>query len=281
MIGVVSSTNDVFMRFLGSDLHTIEIVFFRFFLSTIAVLPLMCNQGIALFKTKQPMMHVWRAVIGALALWLCCYGVNVMPLAENTAILFTMPLFFLPMAWLFLKEKVDSHRWIATIVGFLGLAIIIQPGTATFQFNAIYPIMAAVLFAFISIMAKKMIAKEHTYTLLFYFGLVSMLITLPFLFYVWRTPTLRELGFLIALGLGSNLIQVCLFRAYASVEEASTLSPFSYVEFFISAFFGYIFFNQGLKPITVFGAIMIFLSTLYMTISESKKRKRNNTPTTH
>ena len=278
MIGVVSSSNDVFMRFLGERLHTVEIVFFRFLFSAIAVIPFMATKGMKLFKTEQPMMHVGRAVIGALALAFCCHAVNVMPLAENTAIMFSIPLFFLPMALFFLKEKIDRPRWIATIIGFLGLTVIIQPGMDAFQFDVIFPLMAAILFAFMNIMAKKMIKDEHTYTLLFYFGLGSTLITLPFLMFIWQKPTLREMFLLLALGLGANLIQVCLFKAYSSVKDTSSLSAFGYTEFFVSTFFGYVFFNQIPKINAIFGTVLVVGSTLYMTVMESRKNRSKDSP---
>ena len=108
MICLVSSTNDVLMRFLGERLHVVEIMFFRFLFSTLSVLPLMLNHEESLFKTKQPKTHVLRAIVGALALGLCCFSVNIMDLAQNTAIMFCGPLSFLPMAYFLLKEKVDK-----------------------------------------------------------------------------------------------------------------------------------------------------------------------------
>ena len=83
-------------------------------------------------------------------------------------------------------------------------------------------------------MAKTMIRDEHSYTLLFYFGLGTTLVAgIPAYFY-WQEPTLYELSLLALLGIGANLIQVCLFRAF-SATEASALAPFRYVEFIISA----------------------------------------------
>ncbi len=88
MICLVSSTNDVLMRFLGERLHVVQIMLFRFSCSTLTVLPLMLRHEKNLFKTEQPKTHALRALVGALALGLCCLSVNIMPLAENTAIMF-------------------------------------------------------------------------------------------------------------------------------------------------------------------------------------------------
>eukprot|EP01037_Dinobryon_pediforme_P016830 gene16830-17011_t len=193
MISVVSVTNDVLMRFLGERLHPVEISFFRFFFSMVSILPLMVSSGSTLFKTQRPMMHVLRAVLGALALGLCCYSVNIMPLSENTTIMFCEPLFFLPLAYILLKEKVDAPRWIATIVGFIGLMIILRPGTDAFRVVAFVPMTAAILFALSNVMVKKM-TGEHASTMLFYFGVGTTLFALIPLPFFWEMPTLSELG---------------------------------------------------------------------------------------
>lgn len=272
MISVVSVTNDVLMRFLGERLHPVEISFFRFFFSMVSILPLMISSGTTLFKTDRPMMHVLRAVLGAIALGLCCYSVNIMPLSENTTIMFCEPLFFLPLAYILLKEKVDAPRWIATVVGFIGLMIILRPGTEAFRVVAFVPMTAAILFALSNVMVKKM-TGEHASTMLFYFGVGTTLFALIPLPFFWEMPTLSELGLLVLLGIGGNMIQVCLFRAF-SATEASALAPFRYVEFIISALFGYLLFSQ-IPTVWIFGgAALITLSTFYITIMETRKERK-------
>jgi S-adenosylmethionine uptake transporter len=170
-------------------------------------------------------------------------------------------------------------RWLATAVGFLGLLVIFQPGTDAFQLVAFVPLTAAILFAFLNIMAKTMIKDEHSYTLLFYFGLgTTLFASVPVLFF-WQTPTFFELFLLVLLGVGGNLIQVCLFRAF-SATEASALAPFRYVEFIVAAVFGYLILGQIPTLAILLGAILIIAGTFYITVVETrreKKRKRVST----
>ncbi|MCX7343646.1 MAG: DMT family transporter [Proteobacteria bacterium] len=270
MICVTSSTNDVLMCSLGERLHTVEIMFFRFLFSMLTVLPLMLRHQDNLFKTAQPKTHALRAVVGAVALGLTCLSVHIMPLAENTAIMFFEPIFFLIMAHFLLKEKVDASRWIATLFGFVGLLVILEPGTASFRVEAFVPMGAAVLFSYLCIMAKRMISTEHTLTLLFYFGLGTTIFAGIFLPFFWQTPTLRELFFLALLGVGANLIQVCLFRAY-SATDASALAPFRYTEFIVAATFGFVFFGQVPELAIIIGAAVIGASAFYISYMETKK----------
>jgi S-adenosylmethionine uptake transporter len=273
MICLTSSTNDVLMRYLGERLPVVEIVFFRFLFSMLTVVPFMLTHEKNLFKTKQPKTHALRAVVGAVALGLCCWSVNLMQLAENTAIMFCEPLFFLPMAYFLLKEKVDRNRWIATMIGFAGLLIIVSPGFEGFKITALVPMTAAILFAYLCVMAKRMIVSEHTLTLLFYFGLGTTILAGIFLPWVWTAPTIREIMYLAALGVGANMIQVCLFRAY-SATDASALAPFRYTEFLFAASFGFLFFAQIPDMATVIGAVIIAASAFYISIIETKKEAR-------
>jgi S-adenosylmethionine uptake transporter len=273
MICMVSVTNDVLMRFLGERLHPFEIVFFRFFFSMIVVLPFMIPHGLAMFKTSRPAQHTVRALLGAGALTATCFSVNLMPLSENTTIMFAEPLFVLPMAVFFLKEKVDSGRWIATIIGFIGLLIIVQPGTEAFQIKALFPITAALLFALLNIQAKLMVSKEHTLTMLFYFGVGTTLAASFALPFVWVMPTLSELFFLALLGIGANMIQVCLFRAFAATD-ASGLMPFRYTELLFSATFGFILFHELPALWILGGGSLIIAGNFYITWREMNKEKK-------
>lgn len=274
MITAVSATNDVLMKTLGERLHVAEISFFRFFFSLISVLPIIfMKSGVTLFKTEQLSMHIWRGIIGAAALGLCCLSVNIMHMSENTTIMFTQPFFFLPMAYFFLKEKVDASRWIATLIGFIGIIIIMQPGSDAFRVEAFVPMAAAFCFAIISMLAKKMIRDEHTLTLLFYFGLVTTLVALPVMVPFWKTPLLSELPLLLMLGVCANLIQVCIFRAFSSTD-ASSLQPIFYTEIGISTLFGFIFFGQIPTIYVALGAALIIGSTFAISVIETRKEKK-------
>lgn len=273
MICVVSVGNDILMRFLGSNLPVVEIIFFRFLFSAVTVLPIIFSNGFGVFATKRPGLHLLRALMGVGAIGACCYSVNVMPLSENTTIMFSLPLFFLPLAVIFLKETVDFPRWIATLIGFVGILIIMQPGADTFRLVALVPTTAAFLFAAMDIINKKMVSTESTYAILLYFAVGTALASAIPAFYFWQTPTLNELGLLVLLGIGANLIQVCIVRAF-SATDASGLMPFRYVEFIFSAFFGFVLFSEIPTILTLAGAALIILGTGYISYCETQKEKK-------
>ncbi|MDR1365040.1 MAG: DMT family transporter [Holosporales bacterium] len=270
LIYLVGALNDVVMRFLGERLHWVEVAFFRFLFSLIvALIPMLCA-GRNLFKSNIHAQHALRGVLGAVALGLCCVSVSLMPLAENTTILFSEALFMLPLSAILLGEKIRPYSIAATIIGFVGLLIMCRPRAGNINAIAIVPILAALLFAIMNIMIKKMInVKEHTLTMLFYFGLYATILSGIFVPFYWTAPNTRELFLIMLLGIGANVIQLFIFLAYRSTTT-SVISPVRYVELPFAVLFGLLFFGQIPETASVIGATLIIVgSTLASRIAKS------------
>ena len=269
LIYLTSSINDVLMKLLGQRLPFIEISFFRFLFSVLVVIVPMTISKKNLFKTNMHSTHIIRGILGAIALGLCCYSVNIIPLAENTIILFSESLFLLILSIIFLKEKVSKRAIIATIIGFLGLLIMFKPKASNINILAIIPTIAAFLFAVMDIIIKQMInKKENTLTMLFYFGLYTTIIAGIFVPKVWITPTNYELLLIFLLGIGANLIQLFIFLTYRATD-ASNIAPTRYIELLFSILFGFLFFNQIPRLWDIIGALCIILGTFILSKSNN------------
>ena len=274
----VSVSNDVITKLVGTRLDGMQIGFFRYFFSLVTILPFMLPHGLEAFKTKNPKLHFWRGVWGVIAISLFIFSLIKLPLPQVTTLSFTQPLWFMPLAFLFLKEKIHSDRWIAAIVGFIGIIVIfVDPKSLTigsnepFNMYALLPIAAALCFGCLDVIAKKMVThKESTMTMLFYFALATTLVGLIPAIPVWQMPTWNELFFLFLLGSGANLIQVCLFRAFAATD-ASSLAPFRYVDLVFSTIFSVVLFAEFPTVPTLIGAAVIIASTLYLSYREAKR----------
>lgn len=164
-------------------------------------------------------------------------------------------------------------RWVAILIGFVGLIIMFQPGAEALRIVALVPIAAAVLFAMSDVVAKKMVVTENTHSMLFYFAVGTTLITLVPAILVWKNPSWYQLGMLALLGIGGNLIQVCMIRAF-SATEASALSPFRYVEFIFSALFGFLLFQEIPTLVTFAGGAFIIAGTAYISYYETQKEQK-------
>ena len=273
MIYLIGTLNDVLAKFLGNRLHAVEIAFFRFLFSAIIVIFPMVKSKQNLFKSSIHSAHITRGILGAIALGLCCYSVNIMPLAENTTILFSEALFMLPLSAFFLREKISKTSIIATIIGFLGLIIMFRPKAENINILAIIPTCAAFLFATMNIMIKKMIDNhEHTLTMLFYFGLYTTIISAVFVPLYWITPNLHELFLISLLGIGANLIQLFIFLAYRATT-ASNISPIRYIELPFAILFGLAFFGQIPNANTIFGSLLIIAGTVIATYTKKRTKQ--------
>ena len=279
MVSLISNVNDILTRLTGQRLDPMEVAFFRFFFSTLILLPIMIRTGKSAFVTKRPGMHVLRVLLGfgAVACW--CYGMSKSPLAVASTVAQTVPLFVLPMAAFFLKEHVGWQRTLATVAGFVGIIFVLIPTEATSalgelntqQVGVVFLLGAAVLFAISDILNKVMI-NESSYTMLFYFALGTTITGIIPVYMVWQTPYPSELMYLFALGAGANLILYCLLKAFAATD-VSALAPYRYVEMLSAGIFGFILFQEIPTIYTLIAASIIVPSTLAIAYYETHQRQ--------
>ena len=282
LVSLISSSNDVLMRLTGSRLPAMEITFFRSFFAFLTLLPLVLSQGSSVLVTTRPKLHCLRGILGfgAIAFW--CAGVNNVPLAVVSTLAFTIPIFVLPMAIVFLGEKVGWQRTTATLFGFFGIAIIVNGMSQTQNvFNSIltlekgtlFLISATILFASSDILNKKMVIKESNLTMLFYFATGTALCGLIPAYLVWQMPTHLELLYLFLLGTGGNLILYCLLKAFAATD-VSALAPYRYVELFFACIFGLVLFGEIPSSATLMGAAVIIPSTFAIAYYETRQQRQ-------
>jgi drug/metabolite transporter (DMT)-like permease len=262
MIYLIGSLNDVVTRSIGSDISFIEITFFRCLFSMITVaIPMLFN--LKLFRSKMQKNHIIRGSVGSVGLALCSLGIFLLPIAENTTILFSEAFFVLPLAAIFLKEKMSFKNLMATIIGFAGIIIMFRPSVDNFNLGAGVPLLASVSFAIMSVLLKKMVNKqENNLTIIFYFGLYSSLTLLLFLpFHHICLPNLRQIGLMFLLGCGGSCLQCCVFMAFRSIS-ATALSSIRYIELPFSAAWGYLFFSEMMDKVAIFGTIFIIMGAI-------------------
>jgi S-adenosylmethionine uptake transporter len=274
LVCVISNMNDVLIKCVGSRLPGIEVAFFRFFFSTLWLLPFMLARGKGAFRTPYPKVHFVRSLLLVLAVAPWCYGVASLPLTLATTLAFTTPLFVLPLARMFLKEHVGWQRCAATLVGFVGILVSVNPSGVGFNPMAFALIASTVMFASLDIINKKLLIQDESLLSMLFFSAfgTALLGFIPALF-AWESPTLQEIGFLVLLGGGGSLILFCLLKAYAATE-VSGLQPFKYFELVLSAVFGFIIFQEFPAVSTLLGAAIIIPATLYITFYETHKQKK-------
>ncbi|HBW25192.1 MAG TPA: EamA family transporter [Holosporales bacterium] len=274
MVCVVSSFNDTITKYVGTRLSGAEVAFFRFFFSTLVLLPFMAWRGKGAFVTHYPKAQCIRAVLLVLAMTAWSYGVASLPLTLATIISFTTPFFILPLAKIFLKEHVGWQRWAATLFGFLGILISIQPIGTAFNPMAFALIASTVMFASLDVINKRLLTDDESLLcMLFYSGLGTAVLGLIPAVLTWQMPTLSELLFLLLLGTGGSMILFCLLKAFAATE-VSALQSFRYTEFILSAVFGLLIFKEWPAVSTLFGAAIIIPATFYIAVYETRQKRK-------
>lgn len=257
----ISCINDVIVKYVAYTLHPFEVAFFRFLFGTLSLLPVMLYYGSKSFSTSRPMIHILRGAILFIAISIWCSGLNIVPIVSATLLTFTIPLFILILAPIFLGEKVKLELWILTVVGFIGVMVIFQPTSADFNPQSLIMLGSAFLFALLDIINKKFVVKESMLSMLFYSAIVTTLLGFIPALYYWQNPTVHDLILMFCLGAGSNLILFCLLKGFALVA-VSEVAPYRYLEVIFSALFGYIIFIEIPGFYTYLGALIIIPATL-------------------
>ena len=259
---IIGVSNDVMMKFLGNDISSYEIVFLRFLFGTLALVPFIFINRKS-FKTSNPLLHVSRGGILFLAIAAYCMGLQADKLAVATSINFTIPIFILILATRILGEKFSSTKLAATIIGFIGVSVIMNPTSSDFNGTSLTLIMSSFLFASLDVINKKFVSTESMMSMLFYSNLFAMLFSAIPGIYHWTTPDIGSLTLLFILGAGSNLILYCLLKSFSYIE-VSIVAPYRYLELLFAIILGYIFFQEKFNTTNWVGAGIIVLSTLIM-----------------
>ncbi|MBR0680718.1 DMT family transporter [Roseomonas eburnea] len=265
---------------VSSNVHFIEIMFFRSAFSLPVMIAIAARgRDWGLLRTKRLPGHVVRAVTGTLAQGCSFYALTVLPLAEQTALTYSTPLFVTLLSIPFLGEKVGIHRWSAVLLGFGGI-MVIALGEGAFQGGGMpdrviavgmaVAVAQGVWSAMTTLLVRSLSATESSATIVLWQSLLMTAFTLVALPFVWTTPSLLEFGLLLLVGLVGGVAQVMLTEAYASAQ-VSALGPYSYTSILWSVLIGWVIFADAPGWSTLVGAVLIVASGLYILHREMKR----------
>lgn len=270
-----SISNDVISKYVGSDLNSIEISFFRFLFSALTLLPFIMYYGSNSLKSARPFVHVMRGVILFFGITAWTYGLTIAPLTSATLISFTIPIFTLILAYFFLSENIIWQRWLATIASFVGIAFALGVTDGSFSPESLIFLISAVGFASLDIINKKFVKEESMLSMLFYSAIVTAILSFIPAIFVWKTPTLFQMFLFFILGGSANLILFFILKAF-SLVDATAVAPYRYMELLLSASVGFILFSETPTKGTIYSALIIIPATLFIVYSENKHKKIDN-----
>lgn len=258
------AVNDVAIKFLSGGYALHQVVLIRSVIGLIIIMVLIAplTDGWAIARTKRLPMHLLRGLCVVFANMTFFLGLAAMPLADAVAIFFISPLVITVFSVVFLNEVVGTRRWAAIAVGFVGVLIMMRPGTAAFQLASLLPLAAAFCYAGIHIITRRIGGTESAATMAFYIQIMFMVVplamgvafgdgrfgdqtdpSLSFLLRAWSWPLPADYPVFIVIGVGIAVGGYLISQAYR-VTEASYVAPFEYLALPMSVVLGMIVFNE-------------------------------------
>ena len=270
------SLNSIFIRLATEDVHPFEVAFFRNIFGLVFVLMITLPQNrLAVFMAKRPGILAFRGGLHSVSMLAWFYGVSLLPLADLTALGFTVPLWSTVLAALVLGEALRLRRWIATGIGFLGIFAIIQPGFQEINWGVYLVLFSAMGSGGAIILIRYMTAYERPSTILVYQALIVTVLSLIPSLFVWETPTAISLLWMVILGALGTLAHWCIVRAYL-LQEVSALQPLDFTRLPIAALAGYFIFGEPVSPSVWIGGIIIFGAGVYISQRETKEHQESS-----
>jgi drug/metabolite transporter (DMT)-like permease len=265
------------IRDMSSEISPFEIAFFRNAIGLALLLPVMWRIGFNVPKGPVLKAYGIRALIGICAMWAWYSALSFTPLAEAITLNFTVALWMIPVAILLLGEKVGLRRWAATIVGFCGVLIVMQPGAQTVNLGSLLAIFAALMFAISMALVRILTRTERPIAIVFYMNLIMTPLSLGPAIAYWTMPDLAQWGWLLFIGFLATIAHFGMARAL-SLVEASSIIPLDFTRLPFAAAIGYFAFGEMPSLWLWPGAALIAASAIYIARREAKLQRAATTP---
>ena len=252
-----------------------QAVLFRQIFGLIIFTPIIFRAGIGTLKTKVPLGHFIRALLGLSGMWTGYFSLTLIDVPESVALQFTLPIFTMFCAIFLLGEKLHSHRVVATLIGFAGVLVIVRPGFGDLNLGILLALAAAAFYATSDTLSRWLARYDKLPTIMMWnFICMIPMAVIPSAIW-WVTPPLelwwQLLGFAVA-GVGA---QFCLTRSFG-LAEASLVSPILFLRLPLIAAIAFFAFGQTTEIWTWVGAGIIFVATTWMTRVETRKATTDN-----
>ncbi len=264
------SINDALLKWLAGTYHPMQIIFCRSFFTILPLLAYALYKGSwESFKTKNYRYQILRAFIAALSVPLYIYAYWSLPLADAYAVSYVAPLFMAIFAIPILGEKVSSHAWIAISVGFLGVLVMMRPGSAVLSLGGFSAFSAGSVFALSLVMSRMLSKTETNISITAWFMLACFIMSSVFMPFVWIETTLYDWFLFAVLGLvGCGALYTITFAL--SLAPASIIGPLDYLLLVFGAVFGYYIWGDIPDEYVVLGAFILVGSGLYLIYNEAR-----------
>ena len=292
------SVHDSILKFIFQKASLYEIYFGRIFIAAIlsGTFLLIYKKKLTLI-THYPILSLIRVILHFLAFSMFFISLTYLSLAVATALYFSTPFFMSIFAKTLLGENIGYRRWLAIFFGFIGVYIILNPNFSNFDFKNLLPLLCAFFYALSMTITKITSDKDDTYTQLFYFYIITLILclfmyfflgsgqfdkfsdpTVKFIFREWFSNFDYTWQYIVLMGILASIAFTCVFKAYSNYSTSIT-SIFEYSLIIWSIIIGYFLFDDIPTIRTITGVIIVMSAGVYIFLREQKRDQEVNLDT--
>ena len=251
----------VLIREVSETVNNETVVFFRNLVGVFFFLPMIAYRGFGPFRTQRLGNHFLRTFYGLGAMYCFFYAIAHLPLADAMVFTYAAPVFTPVLAWWWLRESLTPRMLFMVMLGFVGVLLVAKPSGALFEAKALAGVGASLLAACAFVSIRAMSDSEPASRIVFYFSTFSALLSCIPLLWAWQPLSIRELQFLLAIGLVATTSQLVMSKAYA-LAPPGKIGPLSYLAIIFSGIFAWLLWGEVPGLSSWLGAGLIFASTL-------------------
>jgi drug/metabolite transporter (DMT)-like permease len=274
---LVFALNDVMGKWLMATYTVGQVLLLRSFAAVLILVPFVAKEGLgSIIGAPRPALQLARVAFGTLETACFYWAVTTLPLVSVMTFYLSAPLYVAAIAPFLLKERLARDQWLAVVIGFLGVLLVLQPSQQTLTLPAIIAIIGSMLFAGLMLTTRQLRGTSATSLIVWQTmgALVFGAVLAPF---GWVQPTLRDFALLSLLGMVAMTAHVLVAQAFR-VAPASTVAPFNYTLIVWAAVFGWLFFGEWPDVWMIAGAIVIVAAGLYLLWREGQPSPQIDPP---
>jgi len=263
------SLNDVMGKWLVATYTVGQVLVIRSAAALLLILPFVFAQGVRrTLKPEKPKLQVLRVLFGSGEVALFYLAISYLPLADTMTIWLAAPIWVVILAALLLGERVDAGRWLVVAMGFVGVAIALDPTGASLSMPALIALVGSMLFAGMMV-AGRQLRRTPDVTLVAWQTLGALLMGIALLPFGWVTPSIADTAFIALLGVVAMGAHLCVTRSL-KLAETSVVVPYQYTLIVWALVFGWFFFGDWPTPAMLTGAALIVAAGLALLLLERR-----------
>ena len=255
-----------------------EVLFFRGFFGLLFYFFIIPRERFKdFYYTKRAGLHFLRCIFGLIALLAIFIALRNLPLATVVSISFAAPIFTTIFSIFFLSEKVGLFRWLAVLVGFIGIIIITEPGFSSLNIYYVYPIIFCLGLSYVAIAIRQLSTTEPVWLISLNFSAAITLVSIFTIPFGWIMPNIKDLVLLSFIGIFGGVANLWLSQSY-KFSEVSLVTPLKYLALVFAIIFGFFIWDEIPTLKTLLGAFLVIISSVIIFRREIVLKKQFSIP---